>query len=106
MKISNFLQISELKLFLKTTKNGVIEYKEQDDGFRKLKNEPFFVVWKNFRIEKIYLNDEEQTSMRNLKKAIASLFQVFSVALSIHSQVTFSNSIFLFYSWVTRLILT
>lgn len=68
-------QISDLKLFLKATKDG-IEYKEQEDGFSKLRNEPFFVVWKNFRVDQIYLNDEEQTSIKNLKKAIASLFQV------------------------------
>lgn len=39
------------------------------------KNGPFFIVWENGRVQHIYIDPEEDTSISNLKKGTASLFQ-------------------------------
>lgn len=72
-----FLQINSPQLHIKSRKSP------SPDGFvphasvlEKKSNQPFLIVWKKGQIDKILLPKDEPTSLSNLKKGIASLFQV------------------------------
>lgn len=41
-----------------------------------IKNAPFFIHWDNGHVKSVYINKNEVISTVNLKKGIASLFQV------------------------------
>lgn len=45
----------------------------------ELKNSPFLIHWKNGEVSSVYINQNEGVSLINLKKGIASLFQVSKV---------------------------
>ncbi|XP_075214236.1 microsomal triacylglycerol transfer protein isoform X2 [Lycorma delicatula] len=51
---------------------GFVEHTSQLDN---VKNGPFLIVWENGRVQYIYIDSEEDTSISNLKKGVASLFQ-------------------------------
>ncbi|XP_044760118.1 microsomal triglyceride transfer protein large subunit [Coccinella septempunctata] len=70
------IQLKEPKLHIKSRKAP------SPDGFvfhtsrlQEFTNEPFYVHWDNGKITKILVNAKEPTSLVNLKKGIASLFQ-------------------------------
>ncbi|XP_065208130.1 microsomal triacylglycerol transfer protein-like [Planococcus citri] len=70
-------RIDSLKITLiKYQKNSSWKFEEQPTkSLDDLKNDVFLVHWKNFKILNIYLNPEEDVSLRNIKKSLASLFQ-------------------------------
>ncbi|CAG9812767.1 unnamed protein product [Phaedon cochleariae] len=55
-----------------SSSDGFIPHSSKLDG---VLNKPFLVVWNNGKIEKVLLAKGETTSLINLKKGIASLFQ-------------------------------
>lgn len=42
----------------------------------ELKNAPFLIHWDNGLVKSVYINQNEVVSLVNLKKGVASLFQV------------------------------
>lgn len=71
------LQLIKPTLHIKSRKapspEGFVEHSSQLDD---AKNGPFLVFWENGKVNNIYIDPEEQTSIINLKKGTASLFQV------------------------------
>lgn len=65
------------KLFIKSRKapapEGFVQHKSP---LESLPNSPFYVLWNKGKVEKILLQKDEQISISNIKKGIASLFQV------------------------------
>lgn len=77
--IALYFQILSLSVLVKnekkTNKPGFDEQKTKN-VLESAKNEAFLVERNQGRIEKIYLQPDEEIFIKNLKKAIAGLFQV------------------------------
>lgn len=72
-----FLQLANPKLSIKSRKAPAPEgFILHSSKLEELKNAPFFIHWKNGHVKSVYINQNEVVSLVNLKKGVASLFQV------------------------------
>ncbi|KAK6628420.1 hypothetical protein RUM43_002232 [Polyplax serrata] len=70
------LKLNNPKLLIQSTKNQVPNsFEEHKSYLDNKKSYPLLIHWKNGRILHVYLDKREDTSLANLKKGIASLFQ-------------------------------
>lgn len=71
------LQVKSPKLHIRSPKipssNGFVEHGSHLDN---VKETPFYAHWNTGTIDYLYINSEDDTSLRNIKKGIASIFQV------------------------------
>lgn len=71
------LQLVNPKLSIKSRKAPSPEgFVLHSSKLEELKNSPFLVHWKNGLVKSVHINQNEVVSLVNLKKGVASLFQV------------------------------
>ncbi|XKL69234.1 hypothetical protein PGB90_007003 [Kerria lacca] len=70
-----YVRLSSLKTLVKKNRNESSNFEQESIKLDELKNDPFLVHWNNYHVEGIYLNEGEETFVKNLKKAIANTFQ-------------------------------
>lgn len=72
-----FLQLVNPKLSIKSRKAPAPEgFVLHSSKLEELKNAPFLIHWNNGLVKSVYVNQNEVISLVNLKKGVASLFQV------------------------------
>lgn len=70
-------QLKSPQLLIKSRKAPAPEgFDVHKSYLETLQNSPFLVYWKSGKIEDVYLDTKEEISITNIKKGIASLFQV------------------------------
>lgn len=86
-----YFQIFSLNVLVKNKKNNETEFnKWKTNVLVSNKNDPFLVEKNDNRVDKIYLHHEEEIFIRNLKKAIATLFQV---GVNLHTRIIVLHSL-------------
>ncbi|KAI5713097.1 hypothetical protein M8J75_013732 [Diaphorina citri] len=71
------IQIKSPKLFIQSRDGSIAEsFTQHNSKLDKVPDEPFLVHWTGGIIKHIYLNEEEDVFSLNLKKGVASAFQV------------------------------